>query len=351
MSVAALLVVWLRALNHNNFTGSIPDSISTLTSLKAITLNNNQLTGSIPSAIFSMTKLTYHWLDNNNIEGPLPSSLCSLPWLWRVDVSGNSMYGRMNRNFKNMVADGDARINLARNFFFGDVVLFAAGCQVCPTEISDPNNLDMGDTFDVLAGKCNNLATTSRHYFSVAGAGKEARVSLLGNCLTLSPDGECSSNATQRSTAACQAFCSITENGPCFTLLAAVVAWLLWPCGQSEPPNLFSFRLSHCCTYFPSAIYASLPFPHALSNHIHPWWITHPVCLCVCTEKWEGLDVCEQFSLEKMMKATNNWSKDNVLGKGGFGIVYKGYSPQGQLWAIKRSKIMTNDFETEVVRI
>ncbi|CAI5510455.1 unnamed protein product, partial [Closterium sp. Naga37s-1] len=250
------------ALNHNNFTGSIPDSISTLTSLKAITLNNNQLTGSIPSAIFSMTNLKYLymannklsgtlpadisrleqleqiWLDNNNIEGPLPSSLCSLPWLWRVmmsnnylygplpeclfdkcvnqiDVSGNSLYGRINRNFKNMVADGDALINLAHNFFFGDAVLFAAGCQVCPTEISDPNNLDMGDTFDVLSEKCNNLAATSRHYFSVAGAGKEARVSLLGNCLALSPDGECSSNATQRSTAACQAFCSITDNGPC----------------------------------------------------------------------------------------------------------------------------------------
>ncbi|CAI5505048.1 unnamed protein product, partial [Closterium sp. Naga37s-1] len=351
------------ALNHNNFTGSIPDSISTLTSLKAITLNNNQLTGSIPTAIFSMTNLKYLymannqlsgtlpadisrleqleqiWLDNNNIEGPLPSTLCSLPWLWRImmsnnylygplpdclfdkcvnqiDLSGNSLYGRINRNFRNMVADGDALINLAHNFFFGDAVLFAAGCQVCPTEITDPNNLDMGDTFDVLAGKCNNLAATSSHYFSVAGAGKEARVSLLGNCLTLSPDGECSSNATQRSTAACQAFCSITDNGPCdghgacvppapaspsnftclchagystldagngstcaivnsttttlsslstgaiagiavgcfagFTVLAAVVAWLLWPRGQ---------------------------------------------------KKWEGLDVCEQFSLEQMVRA------------------------------------------------
>ncbi|CAI5936279.1 unnamed protein product [Closterium sp. NIES-64] len=82
-----------------------------------------------------------------------------------------------------------------------------------------------------------------------------------------------------------------------FTLRAAVVAWLLWPRGP---------------------------------------------------KKWEGLDVCEQFTLQQMLSATNNWSEENVLGKGGFGIVYKGRSPQGQLWAIKRSTIMTNDFETEV---
>ncbi|CAI7917929.1 unnamed protein product [Closterium sp. NIES-54] len=114
-----------------------------------------------------------------------------------------------------MVADGDALINLAHNFFFGDAVLFAAGCQVCPVHISKPNNLVMGDTFDVLAGKCNDVADTALQYISVAGAGKESRVSLSGNCLTLSPDVECSSNTTQRSTAACQAFCSITDNGPC----------------------------------------------------------------------------------------------------------------------------------------
>ncbi|CAI6002697.1 unnamed protein product [Closterium sp. NIES-65] len=358
---SSMLALRLRDLSGNNFTGSIPDSISTLTTLEAIYMANNKLSGSLPAAISRLEKLEQIWLDNNNIEGPLPTSLCSLPALWRIDVSNNSLYGRINRNFKNMVADGTALINLGHNFFFGDAVLFAAGCQVCPMEITEPNNLDMGDTFDVFAGKCNNLAATGFRDYSVAGAGKEARVSLSGNCLTLSADAECSSNATQRSTAACQAFCSITDNGPCdghgecvppapastsnftclcdagystidlgngstcaivnsttttvsslstgaivgiavgcfagFTLLAALVAWLLWPRGQ---------------------------------------------------KKWEGLDVCEQFSIHQMAKATNNWSDDNVLGKGGFGIVYKGHSPQGQLWAIKRSTVMTNDFETEV---
>ncbi|CAI5979873.1 unnamed protein product [Closterium sp. NIES-64] len=71
--------------------------------------------------------------------------------------------------------------------------------------------------------------------------------------------------------------------------------------------------------------------------------------VCMGTEKWEGLDVCEQFSLQQMVKATNNWSDDNVLGKGGFGIVYQGYSPHGHLWAINRSTVMTNDFEAENV--
>ncbi|CAI5535191.1 unnamed protein product, partial [Closterium sp. Naga37s-1] len=396
------------ALSNNNFTGLIPDSISTLSTLEAIILDSNQLTGTIPAAIFKMTnlesiylannrlsgslpsaisrlrKLQQIWLDNNSIEGPLPSAICSLPWLWRImvsnnhlygplpdclfdkcinqiDVSNNSLYGHVSRNFNSMVADSEALINLAHNFFYGDAVLFAAGCQVCPEEITQRNQLILDDSSVALAGKCSDAGYSGLRDYSVAGAGKGARGSLAGNCLTVNRDVKCPSNATQRSTAACQAFCSITDNGPCdghgacvppapaaqanftcacdagyspvdvgngstcaivnatttnllslstgaivgiavgcfagFTLLTAVLAWLLWPRGQ---------------------------------------------------RKWKGLDVCEQFSLQELVKATDNWASDNVLGKGGFATVYKGCSPQGQLWAVKRSTVMTNDFETEV---
>ncbi|CAI5936263.1 unnamed protein product, partial [Closterium sp. NIES-64] len=135
-----------------------------------------------------------------------------------LDVSGNSLYGRINRDFKHMVANSGALVNLARNFFFGEAVLFAAGCKVCPTEVSEPNSLGLKDTSNwrVSDGNCNNaLPSYLLQDYAVTGAGLKLRVSLSGNCLTLSPSTECSVNATQRSTAACQAFCSITDNGPC----------------------------------------------------------------------------------------------------------------------------------------
>ncbi|CAI5979900.1 unnamed protein product [Closterium sp. NIES-64] len=163
-----------------------------------------------------------------------------MPYLLSVVYGVACLYGRINRNFKNMVADGDALINLAHNFFFGDAVLFAAGstCAIVNSTTTTVTSLSTGVIVGIAVG-------------CFAG----------------------------------------------FTLLASVLAWLLWPRGP---------------------------------------------------KKWEGLDACEQFSLQQMVKATKNWSEDNVLGKGGFGIVYKGHSPQGQLWAIKRSTVMTNDFEIEV---
>ncbi|CAI5949748.1 unnamed protein product [Closterium sp. NIES-64] len=545
-------------------------------------------------------------ISNNSLYGPLPDCLFD-NCITQIDVSGNSLYGRINRDFKNMLttngapirtlADHNALVNLAHNFFFGDGVIFAAGCKVCPTEVSEPNNLgfeinnpnNLGtrDTFPwrELGGKCGIFALGNL----VDERGKTARVSLSGNCLTLTPNKKCSSNATQRSTAACQAFCSITDNGPCdghgacvpaapaspsnFTCLcdagyttvdssngsstcdivhsttntttgnpcfmltaphfipivvsvdgcnsghcSGQLCWLLpvgfcgrmaVVAGQSEPlkpftsipspPLLHHFpgflpdspplpifslhcpharlstalmlasplpscsplhcphaRLStalmlpsplpscsplhcphaplstalmlpsplpscsllHCpharlplpscsplhCPHAPLSTALMLPSPLPSCSLLHcpharlplpscsPLLCPHarlssalmlasplPSCspllcpharlcsalmLCpriytlrlshlwsdffLCTEKWEGLDVCEQFSLQQMLTATNNWSEDNVLGKGGFGIVYKGRSPQGQLWAIKRSTIMTNDFETEV---
>ncbi|XP_022981698.1 wall-associated receptor kinase 2-like [Cucurbita maxima] len=56
----------------------------------------------------------------------------------------------------------------------------------------------------------------------------------------------------------------------------------------------------------------------------------------------EANQTAKIFTAEELRKATNNYSDDRIVGKGGFGTVYKGILPTGAAVAIKKSKVVDN---------
>lgn len=53
------------------------------------------------------------------------------------------------------------------------------------------------------------------------------------------------------------------------------------------------------------------------------------------------------FSYEDLMEITNGFSRQNVLGEGGFGCVYKGWLPEGKVVAVKQLKAGSGQGERE----
>ncbi|XP_019236678.1 PREDICTED: probable LRR receptor-like serine/threonine-protein kinase At5g45780 isoform X2 [Nicotiana attenuata] len=143
---------------------------------------------------------------------------------------------------------------------------------------------------------------------------------------------------------------------------------------------------SFLCSAMPTQICGGVPKPanemssdRKISNH-HRWVVSViigvsctfivTVLLLVCWVHWYRSRVltgyvqhdCEfaighlkRFSFRELQIATGNFSSKNILGQGGFGVVYKGYLPNRTIVAVKRLRDpnFTGEvqFQTEVEMI
>ncbi|XP_031254685.1 receptor kinase-like protein Xa21 [Pistacia vera] len=76
-----------------NISGSIPKEIKNLNNLIDIRLQNNELIGSIPVTLGGLQKLQGLNLGNNKLEGSILDHLCHLNKLVDLQLDGNKIYG------------------------------------------------------------------------------------------------------------------------------------------------------------------------------------------------------------------------------------------------------------------
>ncbi|KAL5147430.1 Protein STRUBBELIG-RECEPTOR FAMILY 3 [Glycine soja] len=78
-NIPSSLPVALRKLVPNQFTRSIPTSLSTLIGLTDIHLSHNNLSGELPPSMDNLSPLTTLNVENNQFAGPIPPKLLSIP--------------------------------------------------------------------------------------------------------------------------------------------------------------------------------------------------------------------------------------------------------------------------------
>ncbi|XP_059639412.1 probable LRR receptor-like serine/threonine-protein kinase At3g47570 [Cornus florida] len=155
----------LTSLEHvsaaeNSFTGRLPNALGQLKNLKRLAFGSNELSGIIPPSIYNLSFLTLLSLPNNHLHGTLPPSLGTmLPDLQVLELWQNNFTGPIPLSISNCTAL--ERFEIGFNNFSGKLGVNFGGLRNLNEFSLVSNNLGSGDPdemnfIDSLAN-CSNL--------------------------------------------------------------------------------------------------------------------------------------------------------------------------------------------------
>nr|XP_043609490.1 receptor-like kinase TMK4 [Erigeron canadensis] len=374
-SMTQVTQLWLQA---NSFTGEIPD-LSNCTILFDLQLRDNSLTGLVPDSLMSLPKLANVTLQNNKLQGPLPvfkegvknelgtdtNSFCldtpgpcdpqvttllevarniGYPTLlaeaWKgndacnhwsyisCDSSGKNVISVSfgNKNFSGTISPAFANLTSLRTLLLNDNSLVG----VIPEVLATLPNLV---TFDV----SNNNLSGKVPVFPPRVKFMNTGNALLGQDVPTGPSGQgagsgdaggVSSGSRKGSGSAGMAVGIVIG----VVVFVVILLFVLYKCYYVKKRNQKDVKvkdLENGKAIVKASDMGGSSNAHRVSELQSQSSGDH-------TEMsvFEGGNV--NISIDILREVTNNFSDENILGRGGFGIVYKGELHDGTKIAVKR---------------
>eukprot|EP01018_Ginkgo_biloba_P039693 Gb_29523 [translate_table: standard] len=261
-------------LSNNLLNGPLPSGIGNFSGLQILMLNGNAFTGNVPPEIGQLRQLEKMDFSNNRFSGQIPPEVSYCKLLAFLDLSRNNLSGTIPASITQMRILN--YLNVSRNHFIGSI----------------PGALENMQSLTAVDFSYNNLSglVPERGQFTFFNA-----TSFVGNPGLCGPYlNPCNSQAVSTMRG------HVKGSIPCTFKLVLVIGLLL------------------CSLVF--AI-AAIIKARALkkSSSLRSWKLT----------AFQRLD----FTCEDVLECLK---EDNVIGKGGAGIVYKGSMPNGEEFAVKR---------------
>lgn len=279
-------------LNDNFFTGELPEDISA-TALGSLSLSNNWISGKIPPSVGNLINLEILSLDVNKFSGGIPNEIFKLKKLTMLNFSGNSLTGEIPAS----VADSShlTFIDLSQNNLIGAIPRSIPGLQNLNVLNLSRNRLEGSIPSEI--GMMKSLTVLDLSYNDLSG--KKPTTGLLRDL-----DDRF----------------FIGNPKLCFPRISYC------PSASSPSQDSHKTRASNMVTVIMVLITLLLLLPVSWiivrkrrSERSRIWKLT----------AFQKLD----FKAEDVLECLK---EENIIGKGGAGIVYRGSMPSGIDVAIKR---------------
>ena len=392
-----LAQVWLQ---KNQFTGPIPD-LSNCTSLFDLQLRDNQLTGVVPVSLMGMSSLKNVSLDNNMLQGPQPvfgkgvtatlkgiNSFCTTDgtpcddrvnalleaaggfgypirlanswggndpcqdWSFVVCAGGKIVTVNLGKlDLNGTISRAFANLTDLRNLYLNDNNLNGS----IPESLTSLPQLEVLDVSNNdLSGKIPNFPSKVKfRYGGNALLGQSGGGGGSGNSSSADSGNAPSGSPSKASSGTSLSAGWIAGIAIIAVFFVAVVLFVFCKCYAKKRHRKFG-RVNN-----PENGKGEVKIDMmsvANSNGIGGGVVSE--LQSQGSERSEQLPVFEggnvAISIQVLRQVTNNFSEDNILGRGGFGVVYKGELHDGTKIAVKRMESVAmgskgmNEFQAEI---
>ncbi|CAI5529851.1 unnamed protein product [Closterium sp. Naga37s-1] len=350
----------------NRFVGPMPEEVSALKDLQKIDVSLNRITGSIPRGIATLANLTWLALSQNQMADVLFPELGNLTQLKKLDIGGNSFQGALPEswgklqklellnlqklNLNGSFPDSWAGMTSLQHFVapaariqsrfpsfllklknISDIVLYNNelwGPLPPAEELFAPRTLT---ALDVSSNFLNGTVPP-------VPAGRNLDFKYFTNCLNTSANPALADQTPQDPTE-----CTKFYN----TLKFA---------SQLSSTSYNGTETVQTTEYVPASktpmiIGITVSLAIAIAAVCGAFWFLHYTKRgqSISSMFTKGLrQATREFTLKQMKAATNNWQ--TVIGKGGYGTVYKATLKDGQLVAVKRLDQVSKQGDVEFIR-
>ncbi|GJP85100.1 hypothetical protein CLOP_g15196 [Closterium sp. NIES-67] len=333
-------------LKWNALTGSIPSTIGTLSNLTRLYLGNNNLSESIPESLGNLINMEELWLYNNSLSGSIPDSISKLVNLTVLDVSQNNLTGSLPPTMGSLTRPLNLIINETAitcppdygtcmvpqdnsTTFCQQCPGFCSTCIMAPPSSAPPLSSQTSPS-QPQPGASPSQSGAGLSVGAIAGIAAAGGVAILAVLLLVLM--LCKRWRTEGAAARGDGGTDVEDKDLAEEDALQELPGVAYKAEERDPEAA-----------------AAAAAAAAVAAEAAAVRVQDVGDLVVDMEAVKP-QVCQKFTLEELANATADWAEGNRIGSGSFGDVYKGVSPYdlNEIWAVKRSRILSNDFLTEV---